>query len=143
MAQRIKGQEVEVILVLNGVAQKSITDVRNFDMSWLTEILKEGYLGETTMRYDAIFNGIKGKIELHFENSDVFNLIQNIIDKAQRRLPGTRINVKATLNFPNGQRVRVIVPNVEFGEIPMNFGSRSDYGSISLDFNAAQASTIF
>ena len=142
MAQRIKGQEVEVILVLNGVAQQTITDVRNFELSWLTEIIKEGYLNETTDRYDSVFHGIKGKLDLHFENSDVFQLIQAVIDKAQRRMPGTKVNVKATLNFPNGQRVRIIVPNVEFGEFPLNFGGRAEYGSISIDFNASQAMVL-
>lgn len=139
MAQRIKGQEVEVIFILNGVAQQTITDVRNFEMSWLTEIIKEGYLNETTDRYDSVFHGIKGKMDLHFENADVFQLIQAVVDKAQRRTPGTKVNVKATLNFPNGQRVRLIVPNVEFGEFPLNFGGRAEYGSITADFNAPQA----
>lgn len=142
MAQRIKGQEIEVLLILNGVVQKTITDVRNFEMGWLTEILKEGYLGETTDRYDSVFHGIKGKMDFHFENSDIFSLIQSLVDKAQRRTPGTKVNIKATLNFPNGQRVRIIVPNAEFGEFPMSFGGRADYGSITVDFNASQAQVI-
>lgn len=142
MAQRIKGQEVEVIAVVNGIPQDNTTDVRNFELSWMTEIIKEGYLGETTDRYDSVFHGIHGKLDLHFENTQVFSIIQTILDKARRRVPGVTINIKATLAFPNGDRVRVIVPNVEFGEVPMNFGGRAEFGSISLDFNASDAQVI-
>lgn len=129
-------------MVVNGVAQATTTDVRNFDFTFQTELLKEGYLGETSDRYDTIYRGIKGKLELHFENEDVFNIISAIIDKAQRRLPGTQINVKATLNYPNGQRLRVIIPNVEFGEIPVGFSGREAYGQVSLDFAASGAQLI-
>jgi hypothetical protein len=65
-----------------------------------------------------------------------------IVDKARRRTPGTKINVKATLNFPNGERPRVVIPDVEFGELPLNFGSRSDYGAVTLDFEASEAQVI-
>lgn len=142
MSQRIKGQEVEVLVVVNGVPQENTTDVRNFEFEFMTEILKEGYLGETTDRYDSIFRGIRGKFEFHFENNQIFQIIQSIVAKARRRLPGTRINIKATLQFPNGQRVRVIIPNVEFGALPINFGGRAEYGSLNTEFNASEAQVI-
>ena len=134
--QRIKGQEVEVILVVDGKAQDTITDVRSFEIGLKTELKEEGYLGEKTNRYDEIFNGVRGRMELNFENQDVFSLFTAVLDRAKRRTPGTQINVKATLNFPNGDRPRVLIPNVFFGEIPMNFGSRGDYGTVGLEFAA-------
>ncbi len=142
MAQRIKGQEVEVIMVVGGVAQATTTDVRNFDFVFQTEMLKEGYLGEVSDRYDTIYRGIKGKLEFHFENEDIFGIITAIVDKAQRRLPGTQFNVKATLNYPNGQRLRVLISNVEFGEIPVGFSGREAYGQVTLDFAASSAQLI-
>ena len=142
MAQRIKGQEVEVILLVDGVPQDSITDVRSFSIELQTEIMSEGYLGETTNRRDSIFNGVSGSIELHIENAAIFDLFTSIVDKARRRTPGTRINLKATLAFPNGQRKRIIVPDAEFGAMPLNFGSRSDYGTVSLNFEAPDASFL-
>jgi hypothetical protein len=130
------------LLVANGTALDTITDVRSFEMAFQTEILREGYLGETTDRRDEIFRGIRGRIELHFENQDVFALFATVVNRARRREPNSKINVKATLNFPNGQRPRVIINDVFFGELPMNFSSRSDYGAVSLDFEAADARTI-
>jgi hypothetical protein len=68
--------------------------------------------------------------------------MSRIIDRAARREPGVRINVKATMQFPSGQRVRIMIQNVFFGEIPIGFGSRSDYGTISLDFESGERPRI-
>ncbi len=139
---RIKGQEVEIITIAGGVPQSTITTVRDFEMTFQTEVLREGYLNETTDRRDTIFRGIKGKFMLHLENSDIFNLIQVIIDTARRRTPGVQINIKATLRFPNGDRPRIVIPAAEFGELPLNVGSRSDYVSQTIDFEASEAQVI-
>ncbi len=58
MAQRIKGQEIEVRLIVDGVLQSTLTDIRSFEVTPKLEKLEEQYLGETTMRYDEIFNGL-------------------------------------------------------------------------------------
>lgn len=140
--QRIKGQEVEVLLVVNNIVQATITDVRSAEFAAKFDILQEGYLGETTDRYDEIYKGMRGTLEFHFENEDVFTLLQSIVDRARRRTPGTLINIKAALNFPNGQRPRIIVRDTHFGEIPFNFGDRAAYGSMKLDFGASDFSRI-
>lgn len=142
MAQRIKGQEVIVILVVNGQPQAEITAIKSFEMTYQLEIKKEGYLGETTDRRDSIFNGIGGSMEVHLETKAIFTTFNAIVDKARRRTPGVVINIKTTLNFPNGDRVRVIIPNVEFGELPVNFGSRADYGTTTFTFEAQDAQAI-
>lgn len=140
--QRIKGQEVSLMLIVGGEVQSTITDFRHFEVEFQTEIQKEGYLGETTDRRDEIFHGVRGKMELHYENQDVLKLTQAIIDRAQRRQPGLQINLRATLNFPNGQNPKVSIPNIYFGPQPYNFASRSDYGTLALDFEAASARII-
>jgi hypothetical protein len=140
--QRIKGQEVEVILVVNNVPQATITDVKNFEATLKFEKKQEGYLGETSDRYDEVFMGIDGGAEFHFENQDLFTLFQSISDRARRRQPGTQVNVKATLSFPNGQRKRAIFPNVFFGNIPITFGGRTEYGNFKLDFSGSDYQTL-
>ncbi len=134
--QRIKGQEVETLIVVDGVVQENITDIRSFEVAAKLEIKEEGYLGEKTNRYDEIFNGVRGRMELHFENADVFTLIQSVANRAKRRTPGVQINIKATLNFPNGDRSRIQINDVALGELPINFGSRGDYGTLAVEFQA-------
>jgi len=140
--QRIKGQEVEVILIVDGTAQNTITDVKSFEVAPKLEMKEEGYLGEKTNRYDEIFNGVRGRMELHFENADIFDVMLSVIDRAKRRTPGTKINIKATLNFPNGDRPRVLVSDASFGEFPIGFGGRADYGTVGVEFQASDVSVI-
>lgn len=126
---------MELLLVQDNVPLTSINDVRSFEMAAELEILKEGYLGETTDRRDTIYRGYHGKMEVHFENRAILDLMRSLIDKARRRVPGIRVNGKVTLAFPGGERIRILLKDMNFGEIPMTFGSRADYGTISLDFS--------
>lgn len=139
---RAKGQEVQLILLLNGNPLDAIQAIRDSDITWKTEILSEGYLGETTERKDSIFKGIEGKLSFHIETIQVFTLITFAIDKAARRLPGLKCNIKQTINLPDGRRPRIVIPDVEFGPLPLSFGGRDDYGEISVDYAAAQANII-
>jgi hypothetical protein len=139
---RIKGQETEVLLIVDGEVFDTVTDVRSFEVAAKLETKEEGYLGEKTNRYDEIFNGVRGRMELHFENPDVFDLMFKIVDRAKRRTPGTQINIKSTLNFPSGDRTRVIIQDAYFGEMPVSFASRGDYGTVSLDFQASDISVL-
>ena len=142
MAQRIKGQEVEIVVLVNGEPRENLTLARSLSFAFKTEILQEGYMGETTDRYDSVFKGVSGSIEFHFQDAAPFAVISDLVNKARRREAGTRVNIKATLNFPAGRRVRVIIRDAEFGELPIDFGSRSDYGTFKLDFGASDAQIL-
>jgi hypothetical protein len=142
MGQRIKGQEVEIVVLVNGEPRDNLTTARSISINFKTEMLQEGYLGETTDRYDTIFKGVGGQIEFHFDTPEIFNVIRAIVAKSRRRTPSDQINIKATLNFPNGQRARVVIRDAEFGELPVSFGSRSDYGTFSLDYGASEAQVL-
>lgn len=142
MAQRIKGQEVEVIVVSDGQPVRSLTAVQSFEWTAELEILSEGYLGETTERKDEVYKGISGTLEMHAESGDVFDLERAIIDRARRRTPGLKINIKATLRFPNGDRKRVLFPDVVFASPNTRAGSRTDYVSKRKEFGAADYQVI-
>lgn len=140
--QRIKGQEVEILVVEGGSPVSTVQNITNFEMTNILELLTEGYLNETTDRRDEIYRGFRGSFALHFSNRDVIDLIRRIVNRARRRTAGLIVNIKATLQFPNGQRVRVVLKDCFFGEVPMSFGSRSDYGTISMTFEGSDWSLI-
>lgn len=142
MSLRIKGQEISLLLIINGVVAQTVTNIKSANVNFQTEVLKEGYLGQTTDQRDSIFHGISGDLEIHNDNSGIFGVVAAIVDKARRRTPGTVINVQMRFAYPNGQRALVIIPDVEFGEIPISIGSRSDYVSFKLPFEAAEAQVI-
>ena len=73
MAQRIKGQETEISMVVDGVVMSATTTIRTLEIAAKTEIKEEGYLGETTNRYDEIFNGVRGHIDRHGAMTDLLS----------------------------------------------------------------------
>ncbi len=141
-AQRLKGQEVSVIIIQDSVPLDAITDIRSFEFSFELEQKDDGYLGETTNRKDSVFKGISGRMELHTSNKKVFSLIQSAVDKARRRTPGVRINIKAAFKYPNGDQARITITDVEFGAFPINASSRSDFVTVGVSFSASEARVI-
>ncbi len=140
--QRIKGQETIVTIVENNVPITTIRDINSLDMEAQLEILTEGYLGETTDRRDEKYNGFSGSIGMHFSNPDILKFTRRIIDRARRREVGVQINITSTLSFPNGVITRMLLKDCFFGAIPMSFGSRGDYGTITLPFEGSDYSVI-
>lgn len=143
MGQRIKGQEIEVGLVAGNRLRAELNDIRSFEMEYQLEILAEGYLGETTKRRDAVFNGISGSMSIHCHDQEILVLATEVVAKARRRgPPDYQVNIKVTLNFPNGQRPRIIIPNCELGALPIKIGGRTEYLEGTVSFEAEQANTI-
>lgn len=136
MAQRIAGQDTSVTIVIDRTPIKTITAIRSFDVTFKFTIKTEEYINETSPRKDDFFEGLSGRIELDMENSDCLTLVQAIQARAQNRAITTTIGVKTTLQFPDGDRAIINIPNVFFSDIPMNFASRTDYGKMTLSWEA-------
>lgn len=132
MSQRIKGQEIFVSVLVNGVEQASLHDIKSFSITPNFDVLEEGYLGETSNRFDEVFKGVGVEMEVHTEDEGVFAFLEAVKDRAIRRTPGTTINIQATLQYANGQRPRIILKDVFFADLPLNIGSRTDYASFKL-----------
>lgn len=141
-SQRLLGQNVSLIIIQDSAPIQEISCIRSFSFTYEQELKDEGYLGETTNRKDSVFKGMKMDMELHTNNNKVFNLIQSAVDKARRRVPGTRINIKCTLTWPNGDTARVTFPDVEFGAFPINANSRTDYVTVKLEAACSEARTV-
>lgn len=131
---RIKGQEVSILVMQNNVPLTTFGDIRSFESEEMLEILREGYLGETTDRRDMVYRGFSGRLEMHIENTTYLTFRQAMVDKARRRTTGVRVNIKATLNFPGQQRVRLILKDVNFGPMPLTVGNRAEYVTVALTF---------
>lgn len=116
----------------------AITDVRNFEVTVQTELIREGYLGERTNRRDDIFNGVAGKLEIHSEDGSVLDLFTTLINRAKSRNPGIVINIDAQLTYPGGDQRHVSINDVYFGELPMNIGARGEYVSFTINFEASE-----
>lgn len=142
-AQRIKGQEVTVDVTMNSDLVEGTGPAASFNFAFMLDILSEGYIGETTERKDMIFKGMKGGMTIHINSIGALKFAEAIVNKARARTPGTKVNVKASFPFPNGQVARVMFPDVAFGEIPLDFGSREDYGELELEWECSEFRILY
>ena len=142
MAGRLKGQEVEIGVMQDSVVLRSVTAIKSADLNWELEQLEEGYLGETTMRYDTIYNGVSGSMEFHCDNFAIFELIKKILDRARRREPGLSLTIKFRATLDDGTQALIAVPDPSWGQIPMSVGGRKDFVSFKLDFKASDAFVV-
>lgn len=133
MAQRIKGQEVSVLVTMDGELQAEITDIQNFGITLQLELLQQGYLGETSDRYDEVFKGAKFDFEMHTHSQDYWTLVASIIDRARRKTPNLVFNIVATLSYPNGDTPTVTLPDVSWGPSAVNAPARADYVKIKME----------
>ncbi len=133
---RATGQDTTLFIVVDGSPVDEITAIASFDITWKFTIKSEEYVGETTPRKDDFFEGLSGRIEYHGETSAGLTLIQAIQARAQNRALSTKIGVKSTIQFPDGERALINVPNMFFSDIPMNVSSRTDYVKFTLSWEA-------
>ena len=134
MATRILGQDSVVTIVQDNQPVAAIDSIKSLEITLQTEILKEQFLGETTDRRDEIFRGVAGKMEAQLSSDALLQLANAIVQRAQNRQSGTRINIKTTFQFPNGDRAMYVLPDVKFGNIPISNKGRTEYVEVSLEF---------
>jgi hypothetical protein len=142
MATRLKGQEVEVLITAGSVPQTSITTIKSFEAEVDLELLKEGYLGQTTDQYDEVYHGIKGNMEMHVENRAILDLVRTLVNRSRRRVAGFTVTIKASLNMPDGSRVMIVIANAFFGPVPITAGGRAEFVPVKLDFAAEDFTVI-
>jgi hypothetical protein len=133
MAQRIKGQEVNILITLDNEVQAEITDIQNFNLTDQFEMLQQGYLGRTTDDFDEVYKGVKFDFEMHSHSQDYFTLRQAIEDRARRKQPDLVFNIVVTLLYPNGDTPTITLPDVKWGPGALNAPARADYLKIKME----------
>lgn len=133
MALPVKGQEIVLTIIANGVVQDELTDILDFNLTINLELLERKYLGETTNRYDDIFNGAHFDFEMHKHSAQYFTFVAAIIDRARRRTPDVQFNVTGTFAFPDGELVLLTLPDCKFGPQAIGVASRSDYSKVKIE----------
>lgn len=132
-SQRIRGQEISVLITRDSTLEDTLTDIQNFSLETQFEIKSQGYLGEKTNRKDFIFNGGKFDMLLHLHKQDWFFFWKAALDKAQRNTPDVIFNITGVFSFPNGETPTLLLPDCMFGPMPMNVPARGDYVSVKVE----------
>jgi hypothetical protein len=140
MAQRVKGLECSLSLSTpDGADEEVFEDVLEATLDVDMEILEQGYLGQTSKKFDDIFNGISGNVKTHMETSTIFKLAEKVQDRAERRTPADGVfSLSFTVNFPSGAKARLTAEDIFFGTIPLKIGKREDYVESELTFKCSR-----
>lgn len=133
---RLAGQDTEISILIDNEVVNTITAVKSFDFTWKMSTKQEEYVGETGPRFDDFFEGLSGRIEFDLESSDALVLAETIKTRAQNRASSTRISIKSTLQFPNGDRAIINIPNSFYSDIPLGVAGRTEYGRMTLNWSA-------
>lgn len=139
---RLKGQSVSLLLIKDGETLDTLTDIKSFELTYQLEQKDDGFLGETTNRKDAVFNGITFQMEMQTSNNGVWKLAKDLITKAAQRTPGFQVNIKGSFSYPDGTRVMVVIPDAVFGEVPFSTGGRGEFVTVRLSGSASEARII-
>ena len=133
---RATGQDTSLFITLDTTVLDEITAIASFSITWKFTTKTEEYVGETGPRKDDFFGGLSGQIEYHGEGSQALTLISAIQARAQNRSISTKIKAQSTIQFPNGERAIINIPNMFFGDIAINVASRTEYVKFTLPWEA-------
>jgi hypothetical protein len=126
-SERIRGQEVNVIIVLNSVVQATLNCITDFEGEVSFEVISKGYLGEKTNRKDMIFNGAKFNYGLDTYTQDWIPFVQAAQALAKRTAPNNQINISGVFEYPNGDTPSMLLSACSFGPLPIKAGARNQY----------------
>jgi len=141
----LRGDDIQIRLTRNGQLQRTIVDLK--DGSITLKITKhfEGYIGRSSDSVDEQFNHVDVALNFHPSSQDALRLADDIKKRSQRQTAQDLlvINLIATLQFVDGSRPKIIVPDLKFGDIPLTFGGRDQYAVWSLDASAEDYTPMF
>ena len=143
---RLRGQEVNMRLVRNGIVEETVTAFKDFSVQLDMATLDEGYLGETTQRKDDIYNGVSGSFTVDHESQDILLLMEFIKNRAQRDpnvpIQSSTVNATVRLTFPNGDTPRILVKDMKFDPLPISVPSRDAYVNTGFSYKSEDAQFI-
>lgn len=124
---RVRGQEVSILVTRAGDLETTLTDIQNFNLELEFELKSVGYLGEKTERKDYIFKGVKFDFEMHTHSQDWIPFVVAVQDKAKRNNATTVFSITAVLQYPDGTTPDASLTDVSFGALPINVSARAEY----------------
>ncbi|MFA6166742.1 MAG: hypothetical protein WC700_09005 [Gemmatimonadaceae bacterium] len=136
---RLRGEDTSLSILVDNQVQTQLGDVKSANLTWEMEIKEEGFLGEHSDRYDTVYKGITGDLDIQIEDASWTTFVQSLLDIAQRRTPGVSLQVVSKQRFTNGTSRTIIVPDPSFGAIPLATPARGDYVTVKLNYKASQA----
>lgn len=140
MGARLMGQETLVTITRNGVLVQALTAIKSASFNFKGEAVKSDYLGQPGPVFDEVNDGVDGKIDFEVDDPAFFELLVLLIERKQG-LPAAQflVNINTRFNFRTGVRRFCVIPQVSFGDIPLEVPERKQKVRGSLSFMAQGA----
>ena len=142
MAERLKGQECIVRFIKQGQIVQELVDVKNVEVEYMMDILEDGFVGETTDRYDDVYKGMSGSMTIQIEDATVYNFIIDIINRARRKVPMFQVDLLGVFQFSNGTTSKRLLADLRFGPFRESNGGREHFITIDMTFKCSEFQTI-
>jgi hypothetical protein len=136
---RIKGQEVAIRITRQGRLEAQITAIKDCTLNLDSATIEEGYLNETSNRFDDVVNGASGSFGVTNEGPELLRLVDFISQRAQRRITGgdLRINLTGRFSWPDGRRARMMFSDLKFDQVPIAMPGRAEYVTSTFSFKCS------
>jgi hypothetical protein len=138
---RLKGQEISIRVIDDGVVDSTIDSVASFNDEAMLELKEDGFLGELVNRFDEIFNGFGGDMEIQLTKGNWIQLQLAIIERAQRKVLSRVFNVVRTDLFANGDTIIYTYSDVNWGPMTSTVASRADFAKVKMQFKCSTRAT--
>lgn len=136
--QKLKGQEVFVIVVIDGKANDRIGPFLDLDVTLRKEVLEGEYIGESTTYFDSVFRGCQLAAKGHLRGAHWLKLIDQDIRRARHMSGGIiRFDLTANIVFP-GQVVPWTFADITFGDHKITVADRKSYVEGALDMYCSE-----
>ena len=140
MGARLMRQETLVTLTGDGQYIKEVSAIKMASFTFKGEAVKSDYLGQPGPVFDEVNDGVDGKIDFEIDDPAFFDFLTRLIQRKQG-LPGFqfKVNINTRFNFRTGVRRFCVVPDVSFGDLPLEIPERKQKVKSSLSFMAEGA----
>jgi hypothetical protein len=135
--KRLRGQEVQISIVEDGTLSDAFTAIATFNDTMKLEKKEDGFLGETSNRYDQIFNGYDGSFEMQLSNQKWMSFQSVLKAKARRENPNLQINIVRVDFYANGDTPSRTYVDCSFGAEPTAIATRADFVKVTVDFSCS------
>lgn len=139
MGERLMGQETLVTISRGNELVRQLTAIKSASFTFKGEAVKSDYLGQPGPVFDEVADGVEGKIDFEVDDPEFFAFLVLLIQRKQgipAALALGAIGINTRFNFRSGVTRFCSVPNVAFGDVPLEVPERKQKVRGSLSFNA-------
>ncbi len=143
MSLRLKGLECTLRFTGPDGGEDSLVKIKDFEITAKGEILKEDYTGAVSPEFDSVDDGIELKFTVHHNDPEVLDFFVRVREKRMRRADAAgKFSAVAILRWPSGRTRKILVPDIEFGDLPFKVGGRKTYTESGVSGNASNYKII-